>query len=184
MIILLKTFSDDDCLCHGEDKQAKKIIPDADSEKEDDTLSAMCGIKMKREDFSVDSESNYSNERPGYDDQGLRYRLPENDSSRLHSSNGDFARSSSPDSYTFPKKVSDAETRSFGRTRSDVRRNSSCTQIVMETLQFSSFSLTSLRVWLVAMAAFAVKLWFLTSQFLPVFQVRNYLVVLQMMCYK
>lgn len=174
-------FFSDECFCHDEDKKSKKVIKDPESENEEDTLSAMCGgIRMKKEDFSGDSETSHSNERPSYEEQGARHRLKENDSLRLHSLNGDFARSSSPDSYTFPKKVSDAETRSFGRTRSDVRRNSTCTQMVMETLQFSSFSSSSLRFWLAAFAAFAVKIC-LTLQLLPIFQVRNYLMVISKM---
>ncbi|KFM70499.1 hypothetical protein X975_19984, partial [Stegodyphus mimosarum] len=78
-----------------------------------------------------------------------------------HSTNGALQRSNVSDYYAFPKKVSDAETRSFGRTRCDTRRNSTCTQMVMETLQFSSFSLSLLRPWLVIILGFVVKAYFL-----------------------
>ncbi|XP_035217235.1 uncharacterized protein LOC118190591 [Stegodyphus dumicola] len=81
-------------------------------------------------------------------------------SQERHSTNGALQRPNVSDYYTFPKKVSDAETRSFGRTRCDTRRNSTCTQMVMETLQFS-FSLSLLRPWLVIILGFVVKAYFL-----------------------
>ncbi|GFY44438.1 uncharacterized protein TNIN_415951 [Trichonephila inaurata madagascariensis] len=107
-----------------------------------------------------------------YQSNECRSRLTANDSQRPLSLNDDFTRSCSPDYYTFPKKVSDAETRSFGRTRSDVRRNSSCAQIMMETLQFSSFSSTFLRFWITVFVAFCIKLFMLSA----VLDVKNLLI--------
>ncbi|GBM59796.1 hypothetical protein AVEN_14378-1 [Araneus ventricosus] len=124
------------------------------------------------DDFPISDYEFASRGKHSYEDQSSKCtnRLMACDSQPLSSANGDFSRSSSFDNYTFPKKVSDAETRSFGRTRSDVRRNSSCTQIMMETLQFSSFSLKLLRLWLAVIAAFAVKAYFLLSKDVPIFK--------------
>ncbi|KAG8175423.1 hypothetical protein JTE90_021120 [Oedothorax gibbosus] len=154
-------------VCHGDNTGITEISKDRSTEK-DDSLSAECSIKRRGENCSLYSGSNYLNESSSSNNQGAKPKLTENDYNRVNSSNGDR---SLPDSYTFPKKVSDAETRSFGRTRTDARRNSTCTQIVMETLQFSALiSLTNLRFWLVAMTAFTVKLYFLTLESLPIFQ--------------
>ncbi|CAL1263284.1 unnamed protein product [Larinioides sclopetarius] len=124
------------------------------------------------DDFPTGDCEYSSRGKHGYRDQSsiCTNRLMTSESQPSSSANGDFSRSSSFDNYTFPKKVSDAETRSFGRTRSDVRRNSSCTQIMMETLQFSSFSLKLLRLWLAVITAFAVKAYFLLSKDVPIFK--------------
>ncbi|GFT86485.1 uncharacterized protein TNCV_3259791 [Trichonephila clavipes] len=125
------------------------------------------------DDVSV-GNFNTLNEKQNYEYQSneCRSRLTANDSQRPLSINDDFTRSCSPDYYTFPKKVSDAETRSFGRTRSDVRRNSSCAQLMMETLQFSSFSSTFLRFWIAVFVAFCIKLFMLSA----VLDVKNLLI--------
>lgn len=87
------------------------------------------------------------------------------------SSNGSTQRSLTVDNYIFPKKVSDAESRSFARSRCDVRRNSTCTQMMMETFQFSSFSLTLLRPWIAAFLSVSLKGYLLLAGNLPFFQV-------------
>jgi len=84
--------------------------------------------------------------------------------------NGSAQRSSASDYYIFPKKVSDAETRSFVRSRCDARRNSTCTQMMMETLQFSSFSLALLRPWIAAILSLLLKGYLLFTGSFPFFQ--------------
>ncbi|KAF8794944.1 guided entry of tail-anchored proteins factor CAMLG-like [Argiope bruennichi] len=127
---------------------------------------------LEDDDFPVGDYEFASREKHTTENQSSKCtnRLLICDSQSSSSANGDFSSSSSFENYIFPKKVSAAETRSFGRTRSDVRRNSSCTQIMMETLQFSSFSLKLLRVWLAVVAAFVVKAYFLLSKNVPVFK--------------
>lgn len=60
--------------------------------------------------------------------------------------------------YAFPKKVSDAESRSYGRTKADACRRSSCTQLMMETLQLSSLSLSSVRPLIMMIVAIFIRI--------------------------
>ncbi|XP_023233320.1 uncharacterized protein LOC111633028 [Centruroides sculpturatus] len=60
--------------------------------------------------------------------------------------------------YAFPKKVSDAESRSYGRTKADACRRSSCTQMMMETLQLSSLSLASVRPLIMMIVAVFIRI--------------------------
>ncbi|XP_042895570.1 uncharacterized protein [Parasteatoda tepidariorum] len=85
----------------------------------------------------------------------------------LSTVNGNFSRAGSSENYTFPKKVSDAESRSFRRTRGDARRNSTCTQMMMETFQFSTLSLNLLRPWIICLGAFILRIYLLITHVLP-----------------
>ncbi|XP_067133440.1 guided entry of tail-anchored proteins factor CAMLG-like [Centruroides vittatus] len=60
--------------------------------------------------------------------------------------------------YAFPKKVSDAESRSYGKTKADACRRSSCTQMMMETLQLSSLSLASVRPLIMMIVAIFIRI--------------------------
>ncbi|GFT00668.1 uncharacterized protein NPIL_550881 [Nephila pilipes] len=161
---------------HGESQISTKtfnngnheIISGNNSEMYDDNVS-----NSEEDDVPVGNFNTlYEKQNYEYQSNECRSRLTASDSQYPLSTNGDFTRSCSSDYYTFPKKVSDAETRSFGRTRSDVRRNSSCAQIMMETLQFSSFSLTFLRFWLTVFVAFCIKMFMLSA----VLDIKNILI--------
>lgn len=108
-------------------------------------------------------------------DTSTRYKNSEEENSYSISSNGATQRSSITDNYIFPKKVSDAESRSFVRSRSDARRNSTCTQMMMETFQFSSFSLALFRPWIAAVLSVILKGYLLFTRKFPVFQVMVFL---------
>lgn len=112
---------------------------------------------------------NLSSTTENYGFNRSRNRVNDEDSYNV-SSNGSAQRSPAVDNYIFPKKVSDAETRSFVRSRCDARRNSTCTQIMMETFQ-SSFSLAVLRPWITAVLSVILKCYFLLTGKFPFFQV-------------
>ncbi|GFR27877.1 uncharacterized protein TNCT_492671 [Trichonephila clavata] len=160
---------------HGESQSTTTTFNETSHENINGNNFPMYDDVSNSEDDDV-SEGNFNtlNEKQNYEYQSneCRSRLTANNSQRPLSINDDFTRSCSPDYYTFPKKVSDAETRSFGRTRSDVRRNSSCAQIMMETLQFSSLSSTFLRFWITVFVAFCIKMFMLSA----VLDVKNILI--------
>ncbi|GIY39754.1 uncharacterized protein CEXT_549091 [Caerostris extrusa] len=162
----IKKNIENDSLSHGDfDTKSTNINKDHEDRNKENS-------EVYDDGFLADDYYIASGEQHSYENQSssCRNRLKADEPPYSYSANGNFTRSCSPDNYTFPKKVSDAETRSFGRTRSDVRRNSSCTQIMMETLQFSSFSLTVLRFWLTIIAAFTVKTYFLLIRNIPIFR--------------
>lgn len=78
-------------------------------------------------------------------------------------------RQSASEPYAFPKKVSDAETRSYNRSRADSRRNSTCAQIMRESLQLSSLKCSTFRPWIVFTVAGFLRICLLYSNlmFIP-----------------
>ncbi|XP_054707835.1 uncharacterized protein LOC129217541 [Uloborus diversus] len=87
-----------------------------------------------------------------------------------NSVNGSIRRSSSSDLYSFPKKVSDAEMRSFGRNRTDIRRSSMCSQMIQESWRFSSFSFICSRPYIMIILAALVTIYFRHSKNSAIFQ--------------
>ncbi|XP_076318065.1 uncharacterized protein LOC143229509 [Tachypleus tridentatus] len=86
-----------------------------------------------------------------------------------HTSNGTLRKRSAA-SNAFPKKVSDAESRNYSRSKADGRRRSSCTQLVWDTLQLSSLSISSLRALLMLILAGIISFLLLVFSNLPLCQ--------------
>ncbi|XP_013776243.1 calcium signal-modulating cyclophilin ligand-like isoform X2 [Limulus polyphemus] len=86
-----------------------------------------------------------------------------------HTSNGTLRKRSTA-SNAFPKKVSDAESRNYSRSKADRRRRSSCTQLVWDTLQLSSLSISSLRALLMLILAGIISFLLLAFRNLPLCQ--------------
>lgn len=137
--------------------------------KANDVIDAHTSFPASQETVRNVNSYNLTSTTESYGFNRSRNRVSDEDSYNV-SSNGSAQRSPAVDNYIFPKKVSDAETRSFVRSRCDARRNSTCTQIMMETFQ-SSFSLAVLRPWITAMLSVILKCYFLLTGKFPFFQV-------------
>lgn len=140
--------------------------------KANDVIDVHTSFPASQETLKNVNSFNLTSTAENYGFNRSRNRVTDEDSYNV-SSNGLTQRLPTADNYIFPKKVSDAETRSFVRSRCDARRNSTCTQIMMETFQ-SSFSLAALRPWITAILSVILKCYFLLTGKFPFFQVYVY----------